>query len=202
MKAALYMRVSKADGSQTVENQAIELRAYAQRMGYEAIEFVDKETGSRNDRDGLQALLAACSRKEISTVLIWKLDRVTRMGARESLNFFHSLDCWHVGYKSITESWLDSEGPVPMLRDILISIVGSFAQNERETLILRTKAGLARARAEGKVLGRPRVLGSKGHVADLQAIRKLHKAGKSQRQIAAELKLSKGTVQRALEAAE
>ena len=89
-------------------------------------------------------------------VLIWKLDRVTRMGAREALNFFHALDCWHIQYKSVTESWLDSEGPVPMLRDILISIVGSFAKQERESLILRTKAGLARERAEGKVLGRPR----------------------------------------------
>ena len=43
-----------------------------------------------------------------------------------------------------------------MLRDILISIVGSFAKQERESLILRTKAGLARERAEGKVLGRPK----------------------------------------------
>jgi DNA invertase Pin-like site-specific DNA recombinase len=67
-----------------------------------------------------------------------------------------------------------------------------------ETLIARTKAGLERARAEGKVLGRPRVLGSKGHVGDLQQIRRLHRAGKSQRQIAGTLKLSKGTVQRAL----
>jgi DNA invertase Pin-like site-specific DNA recombinase len=193
------MRVSKADGSQTVKNQALDLRAYAQRMGYEIIEFTDTETGSRNDRDGLKALLAACSRKEVSTVLIWKLDRVTRMGAREALNFFHSLDCWGVGYKSITEAWLDSEGPVPMLRDILISVVGSFAKNERENLIVRTKAGIARARSEGKVLGRPAVIGSKGHVGDLQKIATMHKAGMSQRKIAAALKLSKGTVQRAIE---
>jgi DNA invertase Pin-like site-specific DNA recombinase len=153
MKVALYMRVSKADGSQTVENQRRDLLAYAQRMGYETVEFVDHETGSRSDRDGLRALLDACSRREVSRVLIWKLDRVTRMGAREALNFFHALDCWNIQYKSVTESWLDSEGPVPMLRDILISIVGSFAKQERENLILRTKAGLARARGRARCSG-------------------------------------------------
>src|SRR5204863_9527834 len=115
-----------------------DLLAYGGRSGYPAVELVDTETRSRSDRAGLRALLDACSRKAVSHVLIWKLDRVTRMGAREALNFFHALDCWHIQYKSGTESWLDSEGPVPMLRDILISIVGSFARQERENLILRT----------------------------------------------------------------
>ena len=85
-----------------------------------------------------------------------------------------------------------------MLRDIMIGVIASFARNERETLIARTKAGLARALAQGKSLGRPRVLGSKGHVGDLQAIRRLRNEGRSHREIAAELKLSKGTVQRVL----
>jgi len=202
IRAALYMRVSKSDGSQTVKNQELELRAYAERMEFEVMEFIDNETGSTNDRDGLKALLDAASRREFQIVLIWKLDRVTRMGAREALNFFHSLDCWAIEYKSVTESWLDSKGPVPMLRDILISIVGSFAKKEREDLILRTKAGLARARAEGKTLGRPRILGSKGHVGDLQKIAELRQRGLSQRKIAAELRLTKGVVQRAIETLE
>src|SRR2546428_13290686 len=50
VKAALYMRVSKSDGSQTVENQRRDLLAYAERMGYQVVEFVDTETGSRSDR--------------------------------------------------------------------------------------------------------------------------------------------------------
>jgi len=90
------------------------------------------------------------------------------MGAREALNFFHALDCWQIQYKSVTEPWLDSEGPVPMLRDILISIVGSFAKQERENLIIRTKAGLARARAEGKVLGRPKKIFDRERLAELR----------------------------------
>ena len=196
MKAALYMRVSKSDGSQTVENQRRDLLAYAERMGFEVIEFVDTETGSRSDRDGLRALLDACSRKEVSHVLIWKLDRVTRMGAREALNFFHALDCWHIQYKSVTESWLDSEGPVPMLRDILISIVGSFAKQERESLILRTKAGLARARAEGKVLGRPK------KVFDREKLMKLRRAGWSLGQLSREFRISRTHVARLVRCAQ
>ena len=105
MKAAIYMRVSKADGSQTTNNQELELRAYADRMGLETVEFCDHETGSHSDRDGLKALLAACSRKEVSQVLFWRLDRITRMGAREAHNFFHALDCWQIGYKSITDTF-------------------------------------------------------------------------------------------------
>src|SRR5438034_8974313 len=96
MKAALYMRVSKSDGSQTVENQRRDLLAYAERMGFEVIEFVDTETGSRSDRDGLRALLHTCSRKEVSPVLLWKLDRVTRRGSRDALNFSHVVDCCHI----------------------------------------------------------------------------------------------------------
>jgi DNA invertase Pin-like site-specific DNA recombinase len=125
-----------------------------------------------------------------------KLDRITRLGASHAHAFFDRLDAYGVAYKSLNDPWLDSN--IPMVRDILVSVMATFAKNERETLISRTKAGLARARAEGKVLGRPRVIGSKGHVGDLQAIRNLRKAGKSQREIAAILKLSKGTVQRAL----
>jgi DNA invertase Pin-like site-specific DNA recombinase len=195
MKAAAYLRVSTEE--QTTANQALELRAFAARAGHEiTAEFVDIESGSKADREGLNALLAAASRREFDLVLFVRLDRITRLGASHAHKFFDQLDAYGVAYKSLNDPWLDSN--IPMVRDILVSVMATFAKNERETLISRTKAGLERARAEGKVLGRPRVLGSRGHVADLQAIRRLHKQGKSQRQIAATLKLTKGTVQRAL----
>jgi putative DNA-invertase from lambdoid prophage Rac len=196
MKAACYCRVSTDE--QTTDNQVLELRAYAARAGHEiTAEFIDVESGSKSDRQGLNALLDAASRKEFDIVLFVRLDRITRLGASHMHAFFDRLDAYGVGYKSLNDSWLDSQ--IPMLRDIMIGVIASFARNERETLIARTKAGLARAREEGKTLGRPRVLGSKGHVGDLQQIKKLHRAGKSQREIAKALRLSKGTVQRALE---
>src|SRR5262245_30426905 len=195
MNAAIYCRVSKDELN--TDNQTFELKAYARRAQHDiTAEFIDVETGSHADRQGLNALLDAASRKEFEIVLFVRLDRITRLGAFHAHAFFHRLDAYGVSYKSLNDPYLDSN--IPMVRDILISIMATFAKNERETLIARTKAGLARARAEGKTLGRPRVLGSKGHVGDLQQIRRLHRAGKSQRQIAAALKLSKGTVQRAL----
>ena len=59
-------------------------------------------------------------------------------------SFFDRLDAYGVGYKSLNDSWLDSN--IPMLRDIMIGVIASFARNERETLIVRTKAGLVRSR--------------------------------------------------------
>jgi DNA invertase Pin-like site-specific DNA recombinase len=196
MKAAIYCRISKEELN--IDNQALELRAYAARAGHEiTAEFTDVETGSHADREGLNALLDAASRKDFEVVLFVRLDRITRLGAYHAHAFFHRLDAYGVSYKSLNDPCLDSN--IPMVRDIVITVMASHARQERETLISRTKAGLVRARAEGKTLGRPRVLGSKGHVGDLQEIKKLHKAGKSQRQIAVDLGLSKGTVQRALD---
>jgi len=120
-------------------------------------------------RQGLNALLDAASRREFDLVVFVRLDRITPLGASHAHAFFDRLDAYGVAYKSLSDPWLDSN--IPMVRDILVSIMATFAKNERETLIARTKAGLTRARAEGKVLGRPRVLGSKGHVGDLQRSR-------------------------------
>jgi DNA invertase Pin-like site-specific DNA recombinase len=195
MRAAIYCRVSTDE--QTTDNQALELRAFALRAGHEIVaEFIDIESGSKADRQGINAMLEAASRKEFDIVLFVRLDRITRMGAFHVHSFFNRLDAYGVGYKSLNDAWLDSN--IPMLRDIMIGVMASYAKNERETLIARTKAGLARARAEGKQLGRRPVIGSKGHVGDLARILDLRSRGRSQRQIAAELKLSKGTVQRVL----
>jgi DNA invertase Pin-like site-specific DNA recombinase len=175
MKAAIYCRVSKEE--QTNDNQLLQLKAYAERMGYTVVgPFLDVETGSHADREGISALLDAALRREFDLVVFARLDRITRLGAYHMHDFLYRLDTYKVGYKSLGESWLDSS--MPMLRDIMISIAATFAKDEREKIISRTKAGLDRARAEGKVLGRPRVLGSKGHVGDLQAIKRLHNRGK------------------------
>jgi putative DNA-invertase from lambdoid prophage Rac len=197
MKAAIYLRISKEELN--ADNQRIELRAFAERAGHEiTAEFIDVETGASSDRRALNLLLYAASRKDFDIVLFVRLDRITRLGAFHAHAFFHRLDAYGVAYKSLNDPYLDSN--IPMVRDILISIMATFAKNERETLIARTKAGLARAKSEGKILGRRRVIGSKGHVGDLQEIIRLHREGKSQREIARVLRLSKGTVQRAIAA--
>jgi DNA invertase Pin-like site-specific DNA recombinase len=100
-------------------------------------------------------------------VLFVRLDRITRLGAGHAHAFFDRLDAYGVAYKSLNDPWLDSN--IPMVRDILISVMATFAKNERETLISRTQAGLARARAEGKVLGRPACLAPRGPAGHQEA---------------------------------
>src|SRR4051812_47812357 len=115
MKAAIYCRVSTEE--QTTDNQTLELKAFAARAGHEiTAEFLDVESGSKSDREGLTALLDAASRKEFEIVLFIRLDRITRLGAGHMHRFFEVLDAYGVAYKSLSEPWLDSN--IPMLRDI------------------------------------------------------------------------------------
>src|SRR5262245_15302177 len=107
MRAAAYLRVSTEE--QTTDNQALELRAYAARAGHEiTAEFIDVESGSKSDRQGLTALLDAASRREFDVVLFVRLDRITRLGASHMHAFFDRLDAFGVGYKSLNDCWLDS----------------------------------------------------------------------------------------------
>ena len=120
MKAGLYMRVSKEE--QTTDNQALELRAFAARAGHVVVsEFLDVESGSKAERQGLNALLDAASQREFDLVLFVRLDRITRLGAARMHAFFEYLDAYGVAYKSLYDSWCSNRlladgyplGPLP-----------------------------------------------------------------------------------------
>jgi len=124
------MRVSKEE--QTTDNQALELRSYAARGGHQVVaEFLDIKSGNKADGQGLNALLDAASRREFDLVLFARLDRITRLGAARMHAFFERMDAYGVAYKSLYDAWLDSG--IPMLRDIMLSVIASFARNERDT---------------------------------------------------------------------
>ena len=99
------------------------------------------------------------------------------------------LDSYGVRFRSYTESFLDTTGPV---RDLLIAIAGWLAQQEREKIRIRTLAGQARARAQGKVIGRPKV------AVDVALLASLRSQGASWGQIVKQTGVSMGTAQRAL----
>jgi DNA invertase Pin-like site-specific DNA recombinase len=99
-------------------------------------------------------------------LLLWASDRLTREGAYETMHYLKTLDGYGVRFRSYTESFLDATGPV---RDLLIAIAGWLAQQEREKIRIRTLAGQARARAQGKVIGRPRVAVDVPRLASLRA---------------------------------
>ena len=187
-QVVLYARVSKDNGQET-ENQLVQLREYCAKQGYTIVhEYVDHMSGKRSDnRPQFQALMAAASRHEFDMVLFWRLDRFSREGVLKTLSHLQVLTSYGVGWKSYTEQYLDSLGP---FRDAVLSILACIAAQERTVISERTLAGLARAKKNGRVGGRPRV------VTDYTKVAELRKTGKSLGEIAAEMKLSKTTVAR------
>jgi|SRR5579862_414911 len=153
MRAAIYARVSTADGGQDVENQLAELRRFAATQGWEiAKEYIDHESGGKADRREFMRLLDDAAQRHFDVVLFWALDRFTREGALDTLKYLEQLNGYGVGYRSFTEPYLDSCG---MFKDAIIAILGSIAKQERIRLSERIRAGLDRVRLQGTRSGRP-----------------------------------------------
>jgi DNA invertase Pin-like site-specific DNA recombinase len=190
MKCAIYARVSKDDGSQTTENQLLELRRFAQSQTWEIHrEYLDEASGAKSDREQFQQMLKDASKRKFDVLLVWASDRLTREGAYATMHYLKMLDSYGVRFRSYTESFLDTTGPV---RDLLIAIAGWLAQQEREKIRIRTLAGQARARAQGKTIGRPRI------PVDVPLLASLRSQGASWGQIVKQTGVSMGTAQRAL----
>jgi len=152
VKAAIYARVSTANKGQNTETQLLELRKYCHDQGWPYIEYVDIGTsGATMDRPALNRLQKDIHYHRINTVIIWKFDRLAR-NIRELLNLAHDWRQRNVDLISTTEK-IDTTSPGGYLVFVTLGIVAEF---ERNTLIERVNAGLARARREGKRLGRPK----------------------------------------------
>lgn len=195
MKAAIYTRVSLEDGRQTAENQRQQLAEFCGRMGWQVVaEFTDAKSGKNLDRPGLKAMMAAASRREFDMLVFWDLSRLSRSGVVDVLGVLQQLAGWGVAYRSLQESYLDSLGP---FSDVVVSLLASIAKLEREKIRERTLAGLARARKQGRIGGRPRADEDAKLVASVQRLRD---EGKSIREIAAALGKSPTTIQRLVKA--
>lgn len=143
-----YMRVSKADGSQTTHLQwdALVLAGVDPKYLYE-----DQASGKREDRPGLTACLKAL--REGDTLAVWKLDRLGR-DLRHLINTVHDLAARGVGLKVLTGhgAAIDTTSAAGKL---VFGIFAALAEFERELISERTVAGLASARARGRSGGRP-----------------------------------------------
>jgi DNA invertase Pin-like site-specific DNA recombinase len=148
-KAGLYIRVST--DRQVLENQVLELQQLASARGYEPSLYEEVESAAKQ-RPVFDRMLADARAGRIRAILVWALDRLHRsmLGSIQDV-----LECDRIGVPviSVREPWLDTSGPV---RPLLVAIFGWVAEQERARLIERTKAGLERARRQGKRLGRPR----------------------------------------------
>lgn len=188
MKIALYLRVST--DKQETENQAVQLREFAAKQGWEIVrEYVDDAiSGTKSDRAGLKQMFEDASKRKFDLLLFWALDRLSREGVLETLQYLRRLESFGVGYKSFTEQYLDSCG---VFKDAVIAIMAILAKQEAIKRSERTKAGLARAKASGVFLGRPkRVVATPAEIARLKA------SGMSLRSIGRQLGISEGSVRR------
>lgn len=184
---ALYARVSTKDKGQSTENQLPELRRFAQVYGYTIYkEYVEHESGGTGKRSEFQALFADAHLRRFDLVLFWSLDRFSREGALPTLQYLNQLQGWGVGYKSLTEQYLDSVG---LFQEAIISLLATLAKQERIRLSERTKAGMARCRAEGVLIGPPTK-----SAAVIEQIRELKASGLSNYAISKALMLSASTV--------
>jgi len=149
MKIAIYVRVSRIDLHN--ENQTIELEQYAKAMGWDYEIYEEKES-TRKTRPIKNEVFQLAIQKKVDLILIYKLDRWAR-SLQELINDFNILRQHKVEFRSLKDNIVLNDDPRNML---MIQILGAFAEFERAMIRERTIAGLDRARAEGKKLGRPR----------------------------------------------
>jgi DNA invertase Pin-like site-specific DNA recombinase len=152
MRVAVYTRVSTTE--QTCENQLRDLRDYCRARGWsDAREYVDTGvSGTKDRRPALDQLMAAVKGRKVDVVVVAAFDRFGRSVPHlvESLELFRHLG---VEFISLREQ-IDTGSP---LGQAVFTIIAAIAQLERSLIVERVKAGLRRAKAEGKRLGRPRV---------------------------------------------
>ena len=167
MKYAIYVRVSKAE--QILENQINPLLEYAKRMGWEYELFEEKES-TRKTRPIQYNLYNRLLKKEFDGLLFYKLDRWAR-SLRELVIHMEELTAKGINIVSFTEN-IDLSTSSGRL---MMNMIGAFAEFERSLIRERTLAGLARARAQGKILGRPK--GSKNKTTNTGLASKENKNG-------------------------
>ena len=152
---ALYLRVST--GEQTIENQRIGLEAMAARSGWKiAAVFKDEGisgTKGRDKRPGFDQLLKGVSRREFDLVAAWSVDRIGR-SLQDLLSFLGELQAKNVDLY-LHQQGLDTSTPAGKA---MFQMMGVFAEFERAMIVERVNSGIARARAQGKRIGRPSAL--------------------------------------------
>jgi DNA invertase Pin-like site-specific DNA recombinase len=148
-RAALYTRVSTID--QNPETQGIELRLFAQQRGYEiAEEFVDHGvSGTKVRRPALDRLLKDAHLRRFDAVLVWSCDRLAR-STRHFLQVLDELNELGIQFHSQREA-IDTDGP---LGRAIVIIISAIAELEKNLIVERVRAGMRRAKLEGRRIGR------------------------------------------------
>jgi DNA invertase Pin-like site-specific DNA recombinase len=185
-RAALYIRVSTVD--QHPETQVLDLRRMAAQRGYEIVhEYIDRISGAKAKRPGLDELMRDARRGRFDVVLVWASDRIAR-SVRHFLETLDELNRLGLEFVSFREQ-IDTAGS---LGRALVVIIGAIAELERSLIVERVRAGMRRARLDGQQIGR--------RPLQLDRVAILHdrQRGQSLRQIARGHRISTATIQRVL----
>ena len=163
MKVVIYCRVSTSE--QNTENQKLPLIEYCKRMGWE-YEIFEEKISTRKTRPIQWEVYNRLLRKEYDGVLIYKFDRWAR-STTELVNHLKEFESRGIRFISYSEN-IDLGTPSGKL---MFTIIAAMAEFERDLIRERTIAGLNRARAQGKVLGRPRKKKKPTHKFDKELMR-------------------------------
>lgn len=184
-RVALYARVSTFDKGQDPETQMRPLREYADRRGFVMVgEYIDTASGTTEDRTQYRAMIGAARKRQIDVVLVWRYDRFARstQALVNALKEFQSLGVDFISYQEN----IDTTTPTG---ELIFHVMASLAQFESSLISQRVRAGMARAKAQGKHVARPALAKLK------QAeIYKLFAEGISMNQISKRIGVAYGTV--------
>lgn len=186
-RAAFYLRVSTLD--QHPESQLYDLEQLAAQRGFEIVhQYTDHGvSGTRTRRPALDEMMSDARRGCFDVVLVWACDRLAR-STRHFLEVLDELNRLNVEFVSSREQ-LDTGGP---LGRAVVVIISAIAELERSLIVERVRAGLRRARMEGRHIGRrPLEL-------DRDAIRRDRASGRSLRELAKLYSVSRTTIERVL----
>ena len=187
LRVAVYARVSTTD--QTPENQLAALRAFAAARGWGVIEFIDHGiSGAKERRPALDALLVDARKRKIDVVACVKLDRLAR-SVRHLVTLAQELEALGVDLVVLDQA-IDTTTPSGRL---LFHVLAAIAEFERDLIRDRVIAGIKRAKAQGRRLGRPR-----RYQVDVARVRAMMGQGLSLRAIARFLEVHPSAVSRAM----
>lgn len=175
-RAAIYVRVSTAE--QETDLQEHELQEYCERRGWSCVVYRDKgQSGAKNDRPALIAMMNDLRRRKIDVVVVWALDRLAR-SLKQLLSIAEECRSLGVDLVSLKQN-VDTTLPAGRLT---FQVLGAVAEFEREMLRERVKAGMAQARRSGKHVGRPAL--RRFHVTEIEKMKLLRSQGMSVRRLA------------------
>ena len=150
-RVIIYARVSTKE--QNIDMQLTDLRQYAFARKLKVVrEYIDYASGAKSDRENYKKLFEDVRKRKTDVVLVWRFDRFAR-STKELINALEEFSNLGVDFISYKEN-IDTSSPAGK---ILFTMISAFAEFERAIIRERVKAGMEKARAKGKKIGRPKI---------------------------------------------